>query len=313
MKLPSLTSTLLMSLLLSSHAEPARAVITMVGDGSKEVYINAASDKGLAYLETPSSTSPVQIARSKVDSIFFYRPSTFHNGLEAYNDGKFSVAAAAFEECKKTYDKIKKLPQNYGTLAAFYELECARRERRFDDLDKLLNAFRPDALVNENQLAQLQIYPFWQAYAKKDWKRLNKMITQWGDKKLPGYQRAQVAFCYGMALKETGEVQAAKDQFNKVLVLSEYKEMELVIDAGEQLIELTLSDQKIQDCLASQGKSDADTTSFAYLKLLEAASIARFWDTCESGKAFPSKYKKLLSIKRPAPVAAPEPAASEEE
>jgi len=299
MKKSLLIPSLYLSLVVSSIAEPAKSVITTDAKGSQTVYIQTASDKGLAYLANPKSTSPEQIARNKVTSIFFYRPSEFQNGLEAFNSGKFGVAKAAFQECKKKYAKLAKLPQNYSVRAAFYEMECVRREQNYAELGKLLDEFRPDNLVNENYLTQLQIYPFWEAYNKKAWKRILQMSTTWKEKKLPGYQKAQISFCYGMALKETGNTQDALLEFNKAIALSEFKEVELVLTAGEQVMEIHLADPLVSKCLATHKTPEPDMKTREYLRLLEAHSIAKYWEKSSASRPLPTKFKKLLDVKQP--------------
>ena len=292
--------TLLGALTLSVSAETtnARAVVTDRDGKSREIYVITASEKAILYLANARSTSQETMLRRSVDSIFFYRPSSYQKALEAYNSGKFSVAAAGFKACKEEYIKTKLLPQNYSSRAAFYELECARRQGKYDELATLLDEFRPDSLVNENYITQLEIYPFWEAVGKKQWKRIKQISPSWDKKKLPGFQRAQVAYCVGLALKEMGELDEALMRFNEALALSELKEIELVQNSAEMAIEVILADEAVQACEKSQSTSKPDQGSRAYLNLLEAVAIAKFWDGCESGRPLPTKYKKLLKYER---------------
>lgn len=300
MKTTLLIPSILVSLVVPVFAEPAKSVIT-TADGSKTVFIDNASDKGISYLQNPNSTKPEAVSRKDVKSIFFYRPSEFQNGLEAFNSSKFGVAKAAFAECKKKYSKLNKLPQNYSVRAAYYEMESVRREQNYAELGKLLNSFRPDSLVNENYLTQLQIYPYWEAYDMKAWKRILQMYGAWDKKKLPGYQKAQISYCYGMALMETGNKPDALLEFNKTIALSEYKELELVLKAGGRIMDIMLEDKALLDCLATHKTAKADMSSRAYLRLLEAHSIAKFWDESTAASSLPVKYKKLLQVKKPMP------------
>jgi len=225
MKTTLLIPSILVSLVVPVFAEPAKSVIT-TADGSKTVFIDNASDKGISYLQNPNS---------------------------------------------------------------YYEMESVRREQNYAELGKLLNSFRPDSLVNENYLTQLQIYPYWEAYDMKAWKRILQMYGAWDKKKLPGYQKAQISYCYGMALMETGNKPDALLEFNKTIALSEYKELELVLKAGGRIMDIMLEDKALLDCLATHKTAKADMSSRAYLRLLEAHSIAKFWDESTAASSLPVK------------------------
>lgn len=274
-------------------AEPAKTLVN-IDDKELDIYITAATPKGIAYRDNPIAKLDRAVDRKKVRGLYFYRPTEFQNGIEAYNDGKFSVAKAAFSECKTKFAKIDKLPQNYSISAAFYEMECARRMRELGTLAKLQKAFRPDTVVNENYLNQLQIYPFWELYHKASWDKLTQMYDKWKQKKLPGYQKAQLAYCYGSALKELGKKEEAVLQLTTAIALSEYKEPELIADAADKIIEILLADPQVEEALKAK---EQDESSKGYQKLLEAASVARTWESLKNVRTIPQKYKRITKFK----------------
>ena len=312
MKTTSLTCLILVSLVTSVFAENAKSIVTK-GGASKEVYIQLASNKGISFFEDTRTTKATTMALKDIDSIFFFRPKEFQEGLEFFNEGDFAKAKKSFISCKEKYAKMAPLSENYFSRAYFYEMECARRERKFDEVIKLEKGFRDDVIKNENHLNQIKLYAFWKAYHQKDWKRLVQMERTWDGAKLPGYQKAQIAYCYGVGLEETGDVKGALIQFNSVLALSEFKEMELVLEAGTRIMDIHLADESVEDCLKSQATDDPDRKSKAFATLLEAASIARLWDKSVGVKKLPTKYSKLVSIKPDRPKAEKEEKASKEE
>ena len=280
-----------------SYADAAKVVINMKDGSSKSSLLVRADKAKVFYIDNVNDTTESAISRDNIESIFFYRPSSFHKGLESYKLGKFNEAKAAFQTCKKEYQGLKILLGNYSVLASFYEMECARRSGDLESLDKLLDSFRPEALINENFINQLSIYPFWNAVKSRSWDKMLLLAKQWDKKKLPAYQRAQVSYCHALALQAKGEEEESLLKFNEVLALSNLKEVDLVENACEKIIDTILAKPGTMDVKKKLRTDKAKKNSTAYYQLLEAASVARLWNNLTNQtRKLPSKYKDLLEI-----------------
>lgn len=285
---------------LSAVDLPAKAIITNPAGASKQVFLTSTDKKTITYLDTPQDKSPDQFERKDVKSIFFFRPSSFQKGFDAIQNGKFDLAVTHFAKCKDEYKKLNSLKGNYSVISAFYEMESTRRSGNLEGFGQLLDEFRPETLTNENHIQQLEIYPFWNALQAKSWKKIDQLAKQWTTKKLSGSHKAQISYCHGLAYDGLGQKEEALFKLNEVIVFSQLKERELVINAAQKIIDIILSEPSVEEALKTVGTRKENKTTREYRKLIEAASVAKLWDNLSAvqGRSLPSKYKKLLKVEK---------------
>lgn len=296
----NVTSIILLATLttLGFSQELSKAVINKKDGNSKQILLKRADKTALYYVDNARDTTETAFPLTDIESIFFYRPSSYNKAIDLYNQGEFDLAKVEFTKCKEEYSSLKNLDGNYAMLSAFYEMECARRKGDLETLNTLLDAFRPDAIVNENVLTQLSIYPFWEAARNESWDRLILIAEQWDKKKIPGSQRAQVAYCHALALEGKGDIENALLKFNEVIALSELKEVEVIENACDKIIALILADEENKERFDLIGEKDAETKSRSYYQLREASSIAKLWDGMTSQtRPLNPKYASLLKLK----------------
>lgn len=261
----------------------------------KTLFLDSANASVIKYFDTANDTSASDLPRAKVKSIFFYRPSSFEKAYSLYQSGEITQAQLSFAECKDEFKSLMALPQNYGTRAAFYEMECARRKGDLEGLESLLKSFKPEALVNENYIAQLEIYSFWTALLKEEWDKILEYSQKWKEKEIAGYQRAQILFCEGKAYAAKGNADEALNSYAAALVFSQYKETSLIINAANESIKLLLAQDGVAEAKDLIGSRKQNKGSKAYRYLKEASALAKFWNAQpKKTKVFPSKYKFLL-------------------
>ena len=290
---------LLSSLVLLAHASIARVYIVKKNGKAKRAYLSKVSKKAITYIDNPKDTSGSEVLKEEVQTIFFYQPKSFAKALALFNNYRFQDAYDLFTDCKMKYKPYDALDGNYSTIAGFYELECVRRLGDLARLDQLLNDFRPAPLLDENHLTQLAIYPFWHAVHTASWERLLTLAPQWENKKLPGTQRAQIAFCHALALEALGEREGALLKFHEALAVSDLKEQNLISKACAKIIFLITEQKEVLEYL----KLPLDTRSQSsrlYHEVLAASSVAKLWSQLShSGSSFPSEYQPLLKIPSP--------------
>lgn len=296
----NVTSIILLAALttLGFSQELSKAVINKKDGNSKQILLKRANKTALYYVDNVRDTTETAFPLTDIESIFFYRPSSFNKAIDLYNQDDFDLAKVEFTKCKEEFSSLKNIDGNYSKLSSYYEMECARRKGDLETLNTLLDAFRPDAIVNENALTQLSIYPFWEAVRNESWDRLILIADQWNKKKIPGSQRAQVAYCHALALEGKGDTDNALLKFNEAIALSELKEVEVIENACDKIISLILADEANKERFDLIGEKDAETKSRAYYQLREASSVAKLWDgmTAQTRPLNP-KYASLLKLK----------------
>ena len=170
---------------------------------AKEVYLLAVTRTKIAYKMGAANVAPVVESMSEVDSIFLYEPKDYLEALDLFEGRKYAKAKGAFAQVKEKYGKaFPGLPDNPGVLAGFYELECLRKLNDLEGMRVALKGFKRDALTNRVALQQLELYELWDVIRSGRNKEALSLVAEYKGKQLPGYQRAQVAYCQARAMEE---------------------------------------------------------------------------------------------------------------
>jgi hypothetical protein len=281
--------------------------VLIFDDGRVEtVWIADANKAKFLYYATVAGVDQNTMLNSKPKSIWLIEPSEYTQAMELYQGRKYEAARGEFAKVRETYSKLKTLPDNHSSLAAFYEMECLRKLGLLDELAKAQEGFLPDdrnSLSREYQLAQLELYALWDAVRTKDWSRLELQCNAKLETKMPGYQRAQVGYCLGLALEGQQKPLAAIDAYNIAMTADTGTSEVITRKAAENALRLYTEDPEVQKAMRLWGTPDEKKNSFGALRLEEAASLAGLYElTLGDGKPLAEESKALLKYLAQAPV-----------
>lgn len=228
-------------------------------------------------------------ARSPGTAAHVVEPQEFSQAVELYQSRRYEEARAAFASVREHYRPVASVPDNPSTRAAFHEMECLRRLGDLDALHKALAAFDPTPLTRPVQIRQVGIYALWEALRVKDWQALDRLAQAYQGIPLPGDQRAQVAYCHGLALEGLGRTEDALDAHQTALTADAGATEEIARQAALRILAIHLADPEVKLALAGQpaprGKS----------RLAEAAAVASlFVKSLGGGAPLPAEFQVLL-------------------
>lgn len=272
-------------------------IIDNEGEGNR-IWVEAANEKTIRYRDEPKDLNRVDVAVRKV-AITFLTPPEYAEALADFENRNYEKAQSAFAAVREKFKFTKDIPGNFHTLAGFYELECARKQSNYKELDTLFGKFVPNALLLETHKTQLEVYPFYKAVVGEDWSRLDILCNEWADRKVPGRIRAQIEYCHGLALEGLGQLENSLIAFNKAMV-ADYSASE-VLTRKAVLACLKVYEKHPDVALARKlhGTPDEDPNSSGALLLAEAAALVSLWDSALGrGDALPDKYKTFLKFKK---------------
>jgi hypothetical protein len=298
--------TLLFSLLIPVLAQSALAqgfqadsILLKKGESRPiRAWILMTTKNEIRYKTAEVATDFVDAKISDFSTIFVQEPNAFAATLDLYEARNFQEAKARFIEIKEKFKPIATLPNNFHTLAAFYEMECMRNLGEYDKLAEALKSFNKEPLVQEQQLRQLELYVMWDAVRAGAWDRVLSIASERDEEPLPGFQRVQVAYCKGLALEQNNQLADALIQYNIAMTADSGASQVLAQQAALKALGVYLKDPIVQDAMKKWGKEDEVKNSSSYNKLIGAGALAEFYEKYLSlGEALPADLKKLLQYK----------------
>lgn len=276
----------------------ARTLMTFENGDFEEIFVDKATPTQFRYREQKQSIDRKVKNLSEVAALYFYEPRAYKVARDHYQARRFSEARELFAKIAAALKEIRELPNNHATLSAFYELECLRRMGDYEGLKVALEAFRKPGLTRQHHLDQLELYILWEAVRTKGWPRLDAMCVERRKTAMPGYQRAQVAYCHGLALEGLDRPIEALNIYATAITADYGASQELVDMAAINSLRLYSKDPEVKLAMKLWGTDDEDPNSSGRFRLEEAAALA---DTYQSvlggGKALPAQYKDLLKYK----------------
>ena len=283
------------SLLHSQDLIPA--VVTKDGEGEK-IFIEASNNKTIRYRESERTVNRKEIP-TVGRSIFFFTPPEYDKGLENFENRNYAEAQKEFALARENNKKTSQLKGNYSTLAGFYEMECARKLGKYEELETLFSKFQPGPLSLETDKTQLEVYPLYNAVRTEDWARLDILCTEWDDRKVPGRIRAQIEYCHGLALEGINRPEDALIAFNKAMV-ADYAASEILVrKAALSCFRVYSAHPDVVLARKLHGTPDENPNSAGALLLGEAAALVELWDTALGrGEALPADYKAFAKYKK---------------
>jgi hypothetical protein len=298
--------TLLFSLLIpvlvdSAFAQGFQADSILLKKGENtpiRAWILLATKNEIRYKTTEVSTDFVDAKISDFSTIYVQEPNAFAATLDLYEARNYQEAKAKFIEIKEKFKPIATLPNNFHTLAAFYEMECMRNLGEYDKLAEALKSFNKEPLIQEQHLRQLELYVMWDAVRAAAWDRVLSIATERDEESLPGFQRVQVAYCKGLALEQSNQLADALIHYNIAMTADSGASQVLAQQAALKALGVYLKDPMVQDAMKKWGKEDEVKNSSSYNKLIAAGALAQFYQKYLSlGEALPADLNKLLQYK----------------
>lgn len=284
--------SLLVLLLLATGARaaapPSFEGILIRQDGtSRKIFVVTATGASLRYREEKDASEIKDIRMSDLKSVVLFEPALLAAAIDLFQGRRYQEAKTAFANIRKTHEPVMTLPDNPGTLAAFYELECFRKLGDLDGLAEALKQFNKDPLVREHQLRQIEIYLFWDAVRAKNWGRVSALAKDREKQRLPGYQRAQIAWCHALALEATGKTSEALDAYNTALTADAGASEEIARKAALAILHLHLADPSVKEALKESGSKNP--------RLAEARAVASLFQlSLGAGDPLPEEYAVFL-------------------
>lgn len=281
-------------------------LITEEGDFER-VWITAATNTAIRYKETEQAVDQKDAKISDYQSIYILEPPSLTEAIELYQGRKYSEAKDKLAAVKASFKAIEELPDNPSTAAAFLELECLRKTGDFDGLAKALETFNKDGLTREFQLRQLDLYAMWDAVRTKDWGRLQNICTERLKERMPGYQRAQVGYCLGLAYDSQDQIIPAINAYNIAMTADTGASEDITRTAALNAMRLYKKDADVQTAIKLFGTPDENPGSSGHQRLLEAAALAELFQlSLGGGTPLPAEHKDLLKYVAKTEDAAPE-------
>lgn len=278
------------------------AYLVIDANTAQRVWIGDANKTEFLYFETEQGVSSQKMRNSKPQAIWLMEPAAYTEAVELFQGRKYEEALAKFREVRETYKKLIELPDNHSSLAAFYEMECLRKLQRLDDLAKAQESFLPDdrdSLTRPHQLTQLELYAMWDAVRTKDWSRLETICNgRLEDNKLPGYQRAQIGYCLGLALEGQDKPLDAINAFNIAMTADSGASEVVTRDAALRSLRLYAADEELQRAMKLHGTDREKAGSTGARRLGQAAALADLFQlSLGDGMALPAEFEALLKFK----------------
>jgi len=276
---------------------PKQSHVLLIYDDKKfeEVWIDQATPTKFRYRVTANAIDRKIKSYAACSSIYVYEPAAYHHARDLYQARRFDDARKEFARIREALKAIRDLPNNFGTLAGFYEMECLRQLGDLEGLKKALEGFHAEALTRRNHIRQIDLYKVWDAVNTKSWQRLDLMCEDRRKKPMPGYQRVQVAYCHGLAYEGIEKPIKALNSYAAAIVSDYGASRELVRKAALNSLRIYLADEEVKLAINLWNTEDEDKNSTGHFRLLEAAALAKTYKVILSGgKALPSEYANLL-------------------
>ena len=267
----------------------------------KRVWLMAATNTSIRFRATETSTSHEDAKISDYEAIYLYEPAELSAAMDLYNGRKYEEAKAKFIEIQERFKPLMPLENSPGALAAFYEMECLRKLGDLEGLSAALQKLVKDPLTREDHLRQLELYVLWDAVRTKSWDRLLILTSERQKTRLPGNQRAQVAYCQGLALEG---LERPKDEallaYQTAITADAGASEEITRQAALRILAIHAADPEVKLAIDLWGSPDENKAGPGYSNLLEASAMASLYElSLGGGTALPAEYKKFTKFKAP--------------
>ncbi|RYD19350.1 MAG: tetratricopeptide repeat protein [Verrucomicrobiaceae bacterium] len=218
----------------------------------------------------------------------------FAVAVDLYQDRKYHEALAAF-------GKLGAAPvegDEGGLLARFYETECLRRLGNLEGLAKAVVSLEEKPSLGARRLRQLEIDGLWELVGMKQWEGLGRAAQGLAGQRLPGDQRAQVAFCQGLALENLGHRFDALNAYNVAMTADAGASEEVARSAAIGVLRIHHGDPDVRDAIARRGTPEENAGNAGAIRLKEAAAVASLFElSLGAGASLPQEFREFLDRK----------------
>lgn len=292
----------------SQQAQQAEAFLIYEEGDVERVWIVASTATAFRYKTSEQSVDTKDAKIDDVQSIYILEPPALSEAIELYQGRKYEEAREKLAAVKLAFKGIEELPDNPSTTAGYLELECFRKSGDLDGLAKALETYDKAALTREHQLRQIELYAMWDAVRTKDWTRLESICRERLKERMPGFQRAQVGYCLGLALDSQDKLIPAINAYNIAMTADTGASEDITRAAALNSLRLYQKDPEVQTAIKLWGTPDEVVGSTGHQRLLEAAALAELFElSLGGGTPLPAEFKDLLKyVKKSETAAAPE-------
>lgn len=275
------------------------AMLIFGPDKFEQVWIADADEKQIRYFSTARGIDSTVINWSKPESIWLYEPREYTEAVELLEARDYAAAAEAFGAVREKYSKLRELPNNHSSLAGLHQMEALRKQLKLEEMLAVEAKFLPierESLSRGHHKRQIELVTtLWKAVHNKDWGPLALICEKLLAEQLPGYQRAQVGYCLGLAQEALKQPWKAINAYNVAFTADTAASEVLSARAAENALRLYLADEGVQLAIKLYPTPDRDEQSLGHVRLVEAASLAALYElTLGGGKPLPSQFKELL-------------------
>ncbi len=170
-------------------------------------------------------------------------------------------------------------------------MECLRKLGDLDGLATALKTFSRGPLSRDYQNDQLELYVLWDAVRTKNWDRLLALTAGRASERLPGQQRAQVAWCEGLALENLGRPEEALVSYQISITADAGNSEEITSQAALRVLAIYHKDAEVRAVLA--GKENAG----GQMKLAQARAIAAMFElSLGNGAPLPKEFREFRVV-----------------
>lgn len=262
--------------------------------------------RGIRLMETTKDTFLYREAEAPVTgrfpddgTIFLHEPQQYSAAMDLFQGRKYAEAKAKFIAIKERFKPIQTLENSPVALAAFYEMECLRKLGDLEGLVVALQNFPKGTLNRETQLRQLELYVLWDAVRTKSWERLDALAKERVNTRLPGDQRAQVAYCHGLALEGLNRPEEALPAYQTAIIGDSGGSEEIARQAALRILAIHKANPEVQDAIKLQSAGSGKENRKGQAGLMEAAAIAGLFElSLGAGTPLPAEFKPFLKQKR---------------
>jgi hypothetical protein len=265
-------------------------------NGSQQpIWLVAATKTAVRYRETEVAVSTVDVKLNSIAGVYVIEPREYTEAMNLFEARKYAEAKAKFAKVKEEFKPIYPLPDSPAALAAFHELECLRKLGDLEGLSAALQNFDKEPLTRESQLRQLELYVMWDAVRTKSWQRLDVLAKERQQSRLPGEQRAQIAYCHGLALEGLNRPEDAIFAYQTALTADAGASEQVARQAALRILAIHKADAGVQGAMKTWGGKGENKNTKAYADLTEAAAVAKLYELAlGGGSPLPDEYKEFL-------------------
>jgi len=278
------------------------AIVVPNEGGPMRVWIHQVSPTGLRYYDTAQTTATSELGMNQFRTVFFPEAPSFREAMQKFYSRDYAEAAKSFASVATEFQVVRRLPNNPSSRAAFFEMECLRLLGEYKKMSEKLGSFNKRSITRENELRQLELNLMWEAVGSEAWDRLESLTNQHAQSRMPTNQRAQVAYCKGLVLRNKGETKAAIDAYNEAMIIDAAASEVVARMAALEILRIHDADPEVQAAREMWERGDLKPSSPDYARLLAVGAVARiFEDFVGAGRQLPDPFKVYLEYKEPDP------------